>query len=257
MSRRRRGRTPTGVMALLAGALVVGPPDGLPRAPWRWVAWFPGHEPAVVLAGVCWSLCVVAGCVSLFELLAERRVCDHAKGDDSRWVRVGALRRWVGTLAHRARPTAPTVRTLVAPIGLWAVAGHAADHVAGEELWDATPQSALPAPATAAGDSRGGPVTDEDSDAIVLIRLDFDLAPLPASPTASAESAESWTVETGDHLWAIAVVTLEDRWQRPPADCEIEAYWQRLIAANRADLVDPANPDLILPGQVVALPATS
>jgi nucleoid-associated protein YgaU len=31
-------------------------------------------------------------------------------------------------------------------------------------------------------------------------------------------------------------------------------YWRRLIDANRDRLVDPGNPDLLLPGQELVLP---
>ena len=33
------------------------------------------------------------------------------------------------------------------------------------------------------------------------------------------------------------------------------AYWRRLIEANRGRLVDPDDPDLVLPGQRFVLPA--
>ena len=32
-------------------------------------------------------------------------------------------------------------------------------------------------------------------------------------------------------------------------DRDVTAYWRRLVAANRGTLVDPGNPDLLVPGQ--------
>jgi nucleoid-associated protein YgaU len=40
-------------------------------------------------------------------------------------------------------------------------------------------------------------------------------------------------------------------------DGEVVRYWLRLIEANTDRLADPANPDLIFPGQVFALPIHS
>jgi hypothetical protein len=34
----------------------------------------------------------------------------------------------------------------------------------------------------------------------------------------------------------------------------VSRYWQRLIAANRHDLIDPDNPDLLVPGQRLVVP---
>ena len=253
MIRRRRGRPLALVVTLLAGTFLVGPPEDLPHAPWRWAASFPGREPAVVLAAACWFLCIVAGSASLGLLLAHRRVCDQAPEACTR-VRVEACRRWVGELVHRAR--SPTVGSLLAPIGLWAAAGPMPNDVAGAGGWDAAPPQSTPSIGVAASrDSQDGPPVD--GDAIALIRLNFDLAPLPSSPIESLEVDESWTVETGDNLWAIAAATLEDRWHRSAGDGEIDVYWRRLIATNRSVLVDAANPDLILPGQVLLLPPTS
>ena len=39
-----------------------------------------------------------------------------------------------------------------------------------------------------------------------------------------------------------------------PTDAEIDPYWRRLIEHNRDRLIDPANPDLIHPGQVFETP---
>ncbi len=81
--------------------------------------------------------------------------------------------------------------------------------------------------------------------------------PEPAQhPRTEAETGTSWTVRSGDHLWHIAEATLVVRGGAAPDEATTAIYWRRLIAANRDRLVDPSNPDLILPGQVFVLPET-
>lgn len=67
------------------------------------------------------------------------------------------------------------------------------------------------------------------------------VAPTPP-PLADGEVV----VAPGDSFWTIA----EDE-AGPRA---VDAYWRALIEANRERLVDPSNPDLLLPGQVLQLP---
>jgi len=86
--------------------------------------------------------------------------------------------------------------------------------------------------------------------------------PIMAASAAAAQNNEqgvvvaarsaTWQVRPGDHLWRIAeeVVTTSG------GDASgIVSYWRRLIEANRHNLVDPANPDLLHPGQAIDLPA--
>ena len=71
--------------------------------------------------------------------------------------------------------------------------------------------------------------------------------------TAEADDpgAETWIVEAGDHLWAIAAETVADRTGHTD-DESVGAYWQRLIEANLHIVGD--DPDLIHPGQIIELP---
>jgi hypothetical protein len=77
----------------------------------------------------------------------------------------------------------------------------------------------------------------------------------PRTPAALDVDLTAWVVEPGDSLWSIAeeVVTPADG--TSPAERTVARYWQRLVAANRANLVDPDNPDLLVPGQQLVLPA--
>ncbi|HET9444059.1 MAG TPA: hypothetical protein VFO65_12095 [Acidimicrobiales bacterium] len=69
-------------------------------------------------------------------------------------------------------------------------------------------------------------------------------------PAAPAQ----WTVRPGDHLWRVAEEVLATAWTRPPSDSETTPYWARLVEVNRSNLADPANPDLLFPGQVLEVP---
>lgn len=73
-----------------------------------------------------------------------------------------------------------------------------------------------------------------------------------ASPSATTEVV----VEAGDNLWDISEDRLADDLRREPTDPETVPYWRDVITANGDRLVDPANPSLIHPGQVLVLPPT-
>ena len=81
------------------------------------------------------------------------------------------------------------------------------------------------------------------------------VASAPETPKATAAPADQWTVKPGECFWSIADSVLADRWGRPATDAEIVSYWLRLIEANRHQLVQRDNPDLVLPGQVFGVPA--
>ncbi len=70
----------------------------------------------------------------------------------------------------------------------------------------------------------------------------------------ASEGRGAYVVQHGDHLWGIAEEALAKAWGHPPTDAQIIPFWQHLIEANRAALVDPGNPDLILPGQTFTVP---
>lgn len=71
-----------------------------------------------------------------------------------------------------------------------------------------------------------------------------------SSPTAGTER----TVAPGDSFWSIAEEEVSRRLGRPATTVETAAWWVRLIEANRDRLVDPIDPDLLLPGQRLLLP---
>ena len=76
----------------------------------------------------------------------------------------------------------------------------------------------------------------------------------PAAAVALAgasSSPKTYTVASGDHLWAIAERTVRAA-HLGSSELSVSRYWLRLVAANR-DLV--TDPDRIFPGQELLLPA--
>jgi nucleoid-associated protein YgaU len=79
---------------------------------------------------------------------------------------------------------------------------------------------------------------------------------LEAGPAASRPEAAEAThrVGSGEHFWSIAADVVRDALGRPGDEVEVGRYWDALLAANRDRLADPANPDLVFPGQALRLP---
>lgn len=97
--------------------------------------------------------------------------------------------------------------------------------------------------------AEGVPVLERvDTPPPVLRRIDA-VAPEPVADAAT------WTVAPGDHLWSVAERVLADAWGRQPAEAEVVPFWEAVVETNRPGLPDPANPDLLFPGQVLTLPA--
>ncbi|MGH8933573.1 MAG: LysM peptidoglycan-binding domain-containing protein [Egibacteraceae bacterium] len=79
------------------------------------------------------------------------------------------------------------------------------------------------------------------------------LAPVLGAPQSSADT---YLVKPGDHFWTIAEQVLAQSWGRAVTEDEIMPFWQQLVEVNRSGLIDPGNPDLILPGQYLTIPAS-
>ncbi len=76
----------------------------------------------------------------------------------------------------------------------------------------------------------------------------------PHAPVLVAPAPRrSHLVRAGDNLWRIARGELVARGKTQPDDATIARYWQHVIAANRTTLRS-GNPNLIFPGELVALP---
>ncbi|MGH9077596.1 MAG: hypothetical protein ACRDY0_09140 [Acidimicrobiales bacterium] len=105
---------------------------------------------------------------------------------------------------------------------------------------DPAPAGANPAP----GAATGVPPTTTDP----------AVTPVPASPVAASPVPATWTVSPGDSLWSIAASSLSAAWGSTPDPSTMARYWWRLVEVNRATLPDPANADLIFPGDSIVVP---
>jgi nucleoid-associated protein YgaU len=61
-------------------------------------------------------------------------------------------------------------------------------------------------------------------------------------------------VEPGDSLWSIASEVTSPPGGPAADERVVGRYWRRLVEANRAQLVDPDNADLLVPGQWLVVP---
>jgi nucleoid-associated protein YgaU len=80
-------------------------------------------------------------------------------------------------------------------------------------------------------------------------------APTPRTPAPATApvSPRTHVVRPGDNLWLIARAELHRRGGARPDDAAIARYLDVVIAANVASLRS-GDPNLIFPGEVVALP---
>lgn len=92
----------------------------------------------------------------------------------------------------------------------------------------------------------------EDPSGTAAMRPGTD--PAEGGVAQMAPVPSTWTVAPGESLWTIAEELLGDAWQRPTTDSEVDPFWRSLVERNRARLVDPDDPDLIHPGQVLEVP---
>lgn len=98
------------------------------------------------------------------------------------------------------------------------------------------------------GGAGGGASAPDDASATGPERPPMDRAAVRAG-------LDTWQVEAGDSFWSIAEAVLADGTSpRPVPDDEIGRYWARLVAANHDRLAAPDHPDLLIPGQILALP---
>ena len=78
----------------------------------------------------------------------------------------------------------------------------------------------------------------------------------PAPTVEADQQLATIVVERGDNLWTISEDRLEVDLGREPTDPEVAPYWREIVDANQDRYVQPGNPNLIYPGQVLVLPPT-
>lgn len=196
--------------------------------PGSWAAWAGGRTPVeasfavlrVVVMMLAWYLLAVTVLTVVARLWGARRLMSVAE-----------------------LLTLPMVRrSLHAAIGL-SLTGSA---ITGAGSAGALPGAPVEIALVSEGESGPSPATP------VMRRLPDVPAPAPAEELSAG--ATEWEVRPGDHLWSVAARTLASTWGTAVSDGEVTPYWRAVVDANRDRLVDPANTDLILPGQVLTLP---
>ena len=80
------------------------------------------------------------------------------------------------------------------------------------------------------------------------------VSPAPDAAGTGPSAAPVVVVGPGDHLWAIAERRVALATGHPATEAAVRTYWLALVDANRDRLVEPGNPDMVLPGQVLRLP---
>ena len=201
--------------------------------PGRWKAWLDGRDPLVA----AFSLLRLVALAGLWYVVTVRAV-----GATVRMVGATSLVRVTDrfTIAPVRRLLAGTMSLGLAASGVVAVAAPAIR----------TPVAAAAQEATTSTTTPSSTVTMH----LLAPAEAVPAAPVPAPDVAPA-STDRWTVKSGECFWSIAESVLSEPWGRAPTDAEIVPYWQRLIDANRHELADGNDPDLILPGQVFVVPA--
>ncbi len=79
----------------------------------------------------------------------------------------------------------------------------------------------------------------------------YDAGVAQSTPAAAAST---YVVKSGDNLWRIAQQHLAGVLEDPPSSEATAAYWREIVADNR-DTLRSGDPNLIYPGEVVALPS--
>ena len=201
----------------VAGRGALAPP---PVSPGGWAAWASGRTPLEAAA----ALLRVGAVVAVGYLLAVTALAMGAALLDRR-----------RTVAVVARCSPPVVRWL---LGAWLAGALAAGPAAASTASPPPTMVLLPdeEPTTTSTTTAPPPPPAPAP------------APMPAPATTTA------TLAPGDHLWSVASRTLATAWGRLPAEREVVPYWRLLVELNRPSLPNPADPDLVFPGEVVRLP---
>ncbi|WP_436794055.1 LysM peptidoglycan-binding domain-containing protein [Actinospongicola halichondriae] len=99
------------------------------------------------------------------------------------------------------------------------------------------------------------PPTTSPSEAVPPDTVDDPIGvDAPVDPGRGPPAASTYEVVDGDNFWSIAETMLETDTGGPVSDAQVVSYWQTLIDANADQLVEPGNPDLIVPGQMLDVP---
>lgn len=176
-------------------------------------------------------------------------VSDHAAATEMAVEHGGQAYRLVDLTGPGTSAAAPTTSSTVADetaASTTPVADEHADSGAPPATTTPPPPPAPPGPEDEAPGPDGAGQADLDD-----AQEDGTTEPLDAAPSGSPPA--SVEVRPGEHFWAIAADVVRDG-DPEAGDAEIAEYWLDLIELNEDRLVEPGNPDLLVPGQVLLLP---
>lgn len=100
------------------------------------------------------------------------------------------------------------------------------------------------------------PTTTTSAPQAESVEVADDLSPAVADQdsTVRGDPPPPYEVQCGDNLWEIAESQLSVQLGRGPSSSEVAPYWRELVNLNRGSLRS-GEPDLIFPGELIALPA--
>ena len=232
---------------------LAGPPVAQPM---RWLPWLTHREPVTAAFGILRVVGLVLGGYLLAVILlgVAVRAAALACGAVGRGARTLALVRAVDLV------TLPGLRTVLeaaAGVGVAAAVWATPTWAAAEAPAPTVAASSASAPGTEGAtmqrlDSPSPPMYAPDA-----ARPQPPPAPPPPPPPPASPAKGTWTVVSGENLWAIARSHLAAEWGRTPSNAEVARVWTGLIEANRSRLRQPGNADLIYPGQELVLPPVS
>lgn len=207
------------------------------------LAWLTGVQPETAFMAVSRTVGLAIGYwvigTTAAYTLARRR------GRIPRWIRLITLPT-VRRVVDRAFATALTASIALSPI-------HPATAIEEEPapiVFDV--HDGVPLPHVLLGPGNMTPAVDSpivQSMPAPIASRDED-----ASVATATVPFDNYTVVVGDSLWTIAARRLALDGQEEPAGGDITVYWRRIIDANR-DSLRSGDPNLIYPGEIIAMPA--
>ncbi len=212
------------------------------------VGWFEASQAEDAIAATLRSIGLVIGywvlgTTALYVAFGLRR-----REHRPRWVTL-LTHRWIRRIADRALAVTLTASIVATPIGP-AAAETPSPPIVFEAETDGIPVPHVRMPVTVdppAQAPQETTIADEPSPLVTPIRN-----PTPVA-TVAVEQSQTYTVASGDNLWTIASAHIESTVDGDPSAPEVTEYWLRVIAANR-DTLRSGDPNLIYPGEIVALP---
>lgn len=231
------------VLTQLDSGALAGPSLNEPSSWWTWLSH--GDSTAHVMALLrlaVFGWCGYLAAVALAQLVGSFRGMGLVRGAADRMTSATARRILKGTIVVALAAPAPAGASTAARPPVMVLVTPTTTIATTTSTTSTTTSTAAP-PANAAPAAHAhGPQPSPTQ-------------PSPQTPTPIAPSpGQPWKVEAGDHLWSISERALSAHRGRDVSDIEIAPYWRDVIEANTSLLVDPDNPDLLYPGQVLTLP---